>query len=400
MTIVSKFIPITIFITFILSTACEDQPKDPPKASFEVSSEFARTGEAIQFQNTSEGANTFEWDFGDGNSSNEENPSHTYTVTGTYTIHLEVTNAEGSDKASKGLLITLWTTKSPMPTGRWLHSLGVVDGKIYVIGGGSDYGKGALSTVEEYDPVTDNWSTKSEMPTARQGLTSSVVDGKIYVIGGGESPTAGSYGGTESYTTVEEYNPETDTWTTKSPMPTARLFHSASVVDGKVYIFGGSPAYPFTAITAIEVYNPATDTWIQKGNIPRPIITSGNALVDGKIYVMGGDLDGNGYRIDEYDPVMNTWNQKATMPTNRTDLACSVLDEKIYACGGDSGDDGEYFATVDVYDPATDTWTEGSPMIGPRIGLRSCTVDDKIYAIGGLNDRSLTGSKRLEVYYE
>ena len=41
------------------------------------------------------------WDFGDGGTSALENPSHTYTTPGTYTVSLTVTNAAGSDTETK-----------------------------------------------------------------------------------------------------------------------------------------------------------------------------------------------------------------------------------------------------------------------------------------------------------
>ena len=62
----------------------------------------------------------------------------------------------------------VWTTRADMPTGRWELSTCVVGGKIYAIGGAGPIYQ-ALRAVEVYDPVTDTWTTKSEMPTARQG---------------------------------------------------------------------------------------------------------------------------------------------------------------------------------------------------------------------------------------
>ncbi|HEX3044417.1 MAG TPA: galactose oxidase, partial [Bacillota bacterium] len=42
------------------------------------------------------------------------------------------------------------------------------------------------------------------------------------------------------YAIVEEYNPATDTWTTKTPMSAAKSGCAAVVVDGKVYVIGGT----------------------------------------------------------------------------------------------------------------------------------------------------------------
>ncbi|GAA4327590.1 hypothetical protein GCM10023184_16870 [Flaviaesturariibacter amylovorans] len=49
----------------------------------------------VTFTSTSTGAGTYEWDFGDGNTSTQQNPVHTYTATGLFTVTLKVTNASG-----------------------------------------------------------------------------------------------------------------------------------------------------------------------------------------------------------------------------------------------------------------------------------------------------------------
>jgi hypothetical protein len=59
----------------------------------------------------------------------------------------------------------------------------------------------ALSTVEEYNPATDEWRKEADMPTARMNLSTSVVKGKTYAIGGGPA-WVGPY-----LPTVEEYTP-------------------------------------------------------------------------------------------------------------------------------------------------------------------------------------------------
>src|SRR5699024_8895633 len=75
----------------------------------------------------------------------------------------------------------LWINASDIPTARYGLTSGVVDNKIYCIGG---YNGTSLNKNECYDPYTNTWSTKTIMLTARYGLASSVVDNKIYCIGG------------------------------------------------------------------------------------------------------------------------------------------------------------------------------------------------------------------------
>jgi N-acetylneuraminic acid mutarotase len=126
-----------------------------------------------------------------------------------------------------------WATKALMPTERSFFGVAVVNGKIYTVGGSN---AGVLNITEEYDPVTDIWKTKAAMPTPRSSFGIAVYDNKIYVIGGvvgndvnGAVPTGAN----------EVYDPETDTWATKTPMPVAKSCLVASVVDGKIYLISG-----------------------------------------------------------------------------------------------------------------------------------------------------------------
>lgn len=58
---------------------------------------FTRMGYQVSFDNMSEFATSYFWDFGDGNTSTQENPTHTYQTDGTYTVVLEATNGCGSE---------------------------------------------------------------------------------------------------------------------------------------------------------------------------------------------------------------------------------------------------------------------------------------------------------------
>jgi chitodextrinase len=60
----------------------------------------------IQFTSKSTGEITsWAWDFGDGNTSTQENPSHAYTQKATYTVSLTVANKAGSDTATMSITV-------------------------------------------------------------------------------------------------------------------------------------------------------------------------------------------------------------------------------------------------------------------------------------------------------
>ena len=101
----------------------------------------------------------------------------------------------------------------------------------------------AMNIVEEYNPQTDTWISKTSMPTARHALgLVTASDGNIYAIGGFD-------GVGNSINTVEVYDPQTDTWMTGNSMPTARgNMGVVATNDGKIYVIGGITSTQFINI--------------------------------------------------------------------------------------------------------------------------------------------------------
>ncbi len=66
----------------------------------------------MQFNDSSENVDSFNWDFGDGTYSTEKDPIHTYSTAGIYTVNLTVSNENGA--ASKLATINV-STQSVLP---------------------------------------------------------------------------------------------------------------------------------------------------------------------------------------------------------------------------------------------------------------------------------------------
>ena len=92
-------------------TSCEDDDDgttpmtEDPVASFqfEVDENDFLT---VNFSNFSQNASSYNWDFGDGNSSTEESPSHTYDAAGEYEVTLTASNSDG-DSQSTSRMVTI-----------------------------------------------------------------------------------------------------------------------------------------------------------------------------------------------------------------------------------------------------------------------------------------------------
>ena len=92
-----------LLIVALFLSACETAPE--PLASFEIDKAAAKMGETITFSNSSQHASNFDWDFGDGHSSKEENPAHAYSGARIYTATLTASGEGGTASASESLII-------------------------------------------------------------------------------------------------------------------------------------------------------------------------------------------------------------------------------------------------------------------------------------------------------
>lgn len=240
-----------------------------------------------------------------------------------------------------------WSTRKPMPTYRGDFALSTYQNKIYCIGGRTN--NGPSGTNEVYDPASDSWESRAAMPTPRHSMDANGVNGKIYVIGGlipwSDFPNVNL----DIYTTFkltnvnEVYDPATDTWATKSPIPNAASYYASAVVNNKIYIISenvtreGKDPYGLT-----QIYDPETDTWTYGAAPPYSVEMASAVTVDGvkpqRIYVVGGRQEG--FEVDynqAYNPENDSWSLGSPLPTARFGLVVAVAKGRIYAIGGLSG---------------------------------------------------------------
>ena len=243
----------------------------------------------------------------------------------------------------------------------------------------------------------DSWTSLTPMPTARGGLGVAVVDDKIYAIGGlsGDAPLGNN----------EQYDPVANAWTAESPMPTARSGFAIAVYNNTIYCIGGTINHAY--VGNAEVYDPATNTWETKASMPTPRADLIANVVGDKIYLIGGKKYTNNSPyfgetgINEvYDPVNNTWTTKAPMPTPVYGYASAVVDGKIHFIGGSYAPQYEgssaFVSCQQVYDPQTDNWSLAASFpdfasYGAAAVTQNYMAPANLYFLGGYYLNQISG---------
>jgi hypothetical protein len=305
-----------------------------------------------------------------------------------------------------------WTTKEPMPTPRAALGVAAVNNKIYAIGGANSGGLyppdlfkgGFLGTNEEYNTVTDTWTSKSQMPTPRDYFAIASFQNKIYCIGGAigfktvQAPGMLPGNAYETSRTNEEYDSITDTWITKTPMPVAGMNLQANVIDGKIFVIGTDLTY---------VYDPITDSWVNKTKIPYSSYSSFSTVEFGKKIVVFGELLASGKPkelVFIYDTENDSWSQSASGPVGVIDGAAAatigrVASQRIYHMGLLRG--APPGSANQMYDPKTETWTTAKVPPSTCMYFGLAVVNDILFRIGGYNIQtsgSVTPSNSNEQY--
>lgn len=98
----------TILIACVaVFTSCKEECNHPePVAGFSVTAETFPVNTTVEFTNTSTEATSYLWEFGNGETSIDQNPKYTYTKSGTYKVRLTAIGNGGTSMAELSLTIT------------------------------------------------------------------------------------------------------------------------------------------------------------------------------------------------------------------------------------------------------------------------------------------------------
>jgi len=281
-----------------------------------------------------------------------------------------------------------WTSGAAMPTPVWIPAgAGVLSGKIYVVGGVN----GESDTVADtqiYNLAENTWSTGTPLPAATYGGAGAVVKGVLYIIGG-------SSNGTSCGDAVWAYNPTKKTWAAMASMPTARCSIGAAVEDNIIYVIGGNGNEGDLRLTTVESYNPATNTWTEEapllvGKSEPTVALVGTTIVAADGFTFSGDTGDT----EGYDAATNVWTSLAADPTHRNTAFGGGIGPNLYVAGGYPGDaPGTPAITLnEAFNPKTNKWKTLAPMPQAAMFGASAVYKGQLYCIGGTSEFSESGT--------
>ncbi|RWS07856.1 kelch domain-containing protein 3-like protein, partial [Dinothrombium tinctorium] len=235
---------------------------------------------------------------------------------------------------------------------RYGHTVSAHNDSIYMFGGRNELG--ACNALYKFNTVSYVWSqpkVKGFIPSARDGHSSCVIDDCMFVFGGLD----------DNFEMLSQslycLNLRTLVWTlvkTYGVPPSPRDFHTASNVDGRMYVFGGRSNNQGTA-NFHEIY-------------------------ESTVYCL--------------DTSKMTWNSpfvSGEIPTGRRSHSAFVSNGKMYIFGGYNGNIKQHFNDLHCFDTQTSTWhsikIKGRKIPCPRRRQCLCLIDNRVYIFGGTSPR-------------
>ncbi|XP_058034295.1 kelch-like protein 20 isoform X2 [Ahaetulla prasina] len=216
----------------------------------------------------------------------------------------------------------------------------------------------AISSVERYDPQTNEWRMVASMSKRRCGVGVSVLDDLLYAVGG--------HDGSSYLNSVERYDPKTNQWSSDvAPTSTCRTSVGVAVLGGYLYAVGGQDGV--SCLNIVERYDPKENKWTRVASMSTRRLGVAVAVLGGFLYAVGGS-DGTSplNTVERYNPQENRWHTIAPMGTRRKHLGCAVYQDMIYAVGG--RDDTTELSSAERYNPRTNQWSPVVAMTSRRSG--------------------------------
>ncbi|MGD8491648.1 MAG: hypothetical protein PVI68_21765, partial [Anaerolineae bacterium] len=258
-----------------------------------------------------------------------------------------------------------WQQTTALPTATYpngvaWHTSVVLNGYVYVIGGfDTEAGiVGAPMATVAYAPINADgtlgaWSTTTSLPTAVREPEAVVVDGRIYVVGGGTDD------GTDPTANVYYATPDTggaiSSWTPTTPFVHGTYGHIAASYAGRLYVMGGlnpnlPPSYVSPYAHFAEFNGDGTiASWTTATEMENNLYGANAIAFNGVLFTTGGAINSftsasdyvGAALVDEDDGTIGAWQDTSFIfPARKWHATVRSNDDWIYVIHGNGGGAG------------------------------------------------------------
>ncbi|XP_077293722.1 kelch-like protein 25 isoform X1 [Arctopsyche grandis] len=173
-------------------------------------------------------------------------------------------------------------------------------------------------------------------------------------------------GGDDSNQSMERWNSKTGDWEIIAPLLSTVYDHSASVMDGKIFVTGGL-TNDYKSTDKVQVYSVETNFWTYRPQMIQARHSHSSVAFKGKLYVAGGRVWQTSTKLDNveyYDPIANVWTAFTKLPEPAYGINLCCFQNKLLSMGG--YDRVTRLSDVWEYDETTTSWKASSSLSRKR----------------------------------
>jgi len=290
---------------------------------------------------------------------------------------LEIDSGAPANASAGVLSATLTSWQLPAPVYRTVAVVSA--GRIFVLGGHDSAG-GTSTTIYGLDPRTGTSEVAGTLALATHGAAASVVDGRILVFGGASATV---------HNTVQAFNPASHTSSIIGYLPSVRADTTAATVGKETVLLGGfNGSAPLGDVW--ETTNGVTFAVV--AHLLQPVRYPAVAVAGSSIYVFGGLISGGEYNgtftndIQRVDIRTGTARIVGHLPSPIAHAMGSEMGGHLYVIGGStaSGSSNKILS----FDPANGVVSVAGILPQPITDAAVATIGRTTYVLGGISSVS------------
>ncbi len=270
-----------------------------------------------------------------------------------------------------------WRPRAPLPIPRTEMAWAVAyRNRVHLVGG---YAEQRVDKPyhHAYDPAADAWQELPQLPRGANHVGVATLGERLYAFGGFIEQNRTPHD--------EAFAFDGDKWTRIRRLPEACGAMACIALGSRIHLIGGAIGSDWRrSIDWHLVYDPQTDRYERRQPMPVARDHAGIVVVNGAIHIIGGRVDSfhtNSNLHHSYDATTDRWSFRTPLPTARSGHGCVLYRGQVFVMGGEGTN--RVYRQNEAWDPLTERWEAHAPMLTPRHGTGAVALGDAIYVAGG-----------------